>query len=305
MSERLVVDKTATPPKTPVLDRVVGLIAHRAPVSAEGIERLLSKAPKRRRAFRLEGVLNATKLLGRPVPFSLARNVYGRFVYVPSPVRPAPILRAARKQIKTWGMARIDDIVDHLKDPQISPSDVISLLIERHEDFRWLDLRLGWFGLSRYGRVNRVTTRLKKLLAVSSTVSLREAYGGLQKDHRLAGFGPPVKVFTEFCRELPGIRLANGFVSAIDPLDPESLLSPTERKLVGIMERHGVPITFGELRKASLEAGLSISSASVCVSTSPLVRNHSRGVYSLIGRGGRESFRSHPRKYSCPMTSQR
>lgn len=284
LSTRLIQDRTAKRPVTPVLDRAIQMIASHAPALAEGIERRLAISGHRRRAFRLEGVINAARVFGRPARFSLARNVSGRVVYVPSPVNSTLVLSVAKKQIKAWGMARIDDVAAALRPGKpLSAEDVTAALLESREDFRWLNRSLGWFWLSRFGR-NKVANRLNKILAVSNSVTLREAYTAMAKDYRLASFGPPRSVFAEFCRQIPGVQVGKGGAITRERFDPAEVLSSKEQKLIGIIEQHGAQITWKQLVSACREVGLSAGTASVFVSTSPLVQKRGRGVYSLIGR---------------------
>jgi hypothetical protein len=284
LSNHLIRARTATRPVTPALDRAIQMIAAHAPASADGIERQLARCGHRRRAFRLEGVINAARVFGRPAPFSLARNVSGRVVYMPSPVDSMQVMRAAKEHLKVWGMARIGDVAASVRSKRpISLDDVISALLESREDFRWLNQGLGWFWLSQFGR-NKVANRLTKILAVSSSVSLREAYAAIAKDYRIPSFGPPLSVFGEFCRQVPGIQLGQNGVITWDQTDRRQVLSSKEQKIINIIDRQGAQITWKELVKACGEVGLSTGTASVFVTTSPLVRKRSRGVYSLIGR---------------------
>ncbi len=284
LSTRLIQARTATRPVTPALDRAIQMIATHAPASAEGIERHLARHGHRRRAFRLEGVINAARVFGRPAHFSLARNVSGRVVYVPSPVNSMYVMSAAKKQVKAWGMARIADVAASVRSQRpISIDDVVSALLASREDFRWLNQSLGWFWFSQFGR-NKVANRLNKILAVSHEVSLREAYAAMAKDYRLASFGPPLSVFAEFCRQIPGIQVAKNGVITKDSVDCGQVLSSKEQKLIDVIARQGTQITWKELMRACGEIGLSSGTASVFVTTSPLIRKHSRGVYSLIGR---------------------
>lgn len=284
LSTRLIQDRTAKRPVTPALDRAIQIIANHAPASAEGIERRLAIRGHRKRAFRLEGILNAARVFGRPARFSLARNVSGRVVYVPSPVDSTLVLIAAKKQIKAWGMARIDDVAATvLPRRSLALDDVTSALLESREDFRWLNRRLGWFWLSRFGR-NKVANRLNKILAVSNSVTLREAYTALAKDYRLASFAPPFSVFMEFCRQIPGVVVRKDGVITSDTVVRAEVLSSKEQMLIGIIEQHFADITWRQLVNACRAVGLSAGTASVFVTTSPLVQKRSRGVYSLIGR---------------------
>jgi hypothetical protein len=284
LSTRLIRDRIAMRPVTPALDRAIEMIATQAPASAEGIERHLAIRGHRRRAFRLEGVINAARVFERPAHFSLARNISGRVVYVPSQVNSKLVMSAARKQVKAWGMARIRDVVAAVRSRKpISADDVTSVLIETREDFRWLDRRLGWFWLSRLGR-NKVANRLNKILAVSSSVSLSDSLAAMAKDYRLASFGPPLPVFAEFCRQIPGVHVAKDGMITRDAVDLSQVLSSAEQKLISILNQHGLRITWKELMKACDEIGISSATASVFASTSPLIRRHSRGVYSLVGR---------------------
>jgi hypothetical protein len=284
LSTRLLRDRTAMRPVTPALDHAIEIIGKHAPVPAERVERHLAMGGHRRRTFRLEGVINAARVFGRPIRFSLARNVSGRVVYVPSPVNSLLVLGAAKRQVEAWGMARIGDVAAGVRSRKpISLDDVISVLIESREDFRWLNRRLGWFWLSQFRR-NKVANRLYKILSVSSSVRLREAYAAMTKDSRLASFGPPLSVFAEFCRQIPGVQVVRDAVTTRDQIDRSRVLSSVEQKVIDIMDRHGVQITWKELMSACGDAGVSSASASVFATTSPLIRKHRRGVYSLIGR---------------------
>jgi hypothetical protein len=119
LSTCLIREKAAGPPVTPALDRAIAIIAKRAPAPAERFERHLAAAGHRRRAFRLEGVINAAKVFGRPVGFSLARSFSGRVVCVPSPVNSSVVLRAAKKRVEAWGMARIGDVAASISSPNL------------------------------------------------------------------------------------------------------------------------------------------------------------------------------------------
>lgn len=305
LSTCLIREKAATHPVTPALDRAIEIIAKRAPAPAERFERHLATGAHQRRTFRLEGVINAAKVFGRPVRFSLARSFSGRVVYVPSAVNSMLALKAAKKQVKAWGMARISDVAASIPSSKpVSLDDVASALIESRDDFRWLNRQLGWFWFSQFGR-SKVGNRLKKILAVSNPVALREVYAALAKDRRLAWFGPPLSVFAEFCSQIPGVQVDHRVLRATERIDRSQVLSPIEKRLVRAMDRHGAPITWKELVNACGEAGVSKATASVYASTSSLVRKDSRGIYRLVGRPASRSSAAaaQSRKYDAAKTA--
>lgn len=128
---------------------------------------------------------------------------------------------------------------------------------------------------------SKLTNAALKLLSVSRTVSLEQAYSGLRR--ALGSVVPPPEVLAAVLAHHPQIRVEQHVVSAHDSLDPDKVLSPAERIAIALFAAGGDVLLAGNFIDAMVSAGFSVPMASI-VLRRPYVRPIGAGIYGLRGR---------------------
>jgi len=127
----------------------------------------------------------------------------------------------------------------------------------------------------------RLTRALRKMLALSPSLTIAEIDDGLRRSLRPIRL--PLHVLRAYCASLDWIALdpATDTLSASVPLDPVRYLTPLERDLVGLVEQSGPVVDFRGTIRLAEEAGLNRTSVGIYLSRSPLLTTVGRGRYAL------------------------
>src|SRR5713101_7962778 len=92
-------------PVSPTLDRTIAFVVDHMPAAAGEIEADLRSQRLTSGLFRLEGVIKATELLGRRLPFSITEEGSERLVHGRDLPSIDTIICIAQRAISKWGMA--------------------------------------------------------------------------------------------------------------------------------------------------------------------------------------------------------
>lgn len=283
-------------PATPLLDRTFDLIRPLLPEQAGVLEVHLVAEGVSKDLFRLEGLLRAAELLGRPAPFCL-EHTEGKRVAVSSAVGSPwrAILTVARKSIARWGVATVTDVAAQVE----QPVDQVVQVLRMRSGFDWLDEAGGWFWLRTIPR-NRLRTTIRKILAVAGKIDISELRTGVGRHHRMKGFAPPRRVLLELCRRLPGCRVVEEMVIADPAISATEVLRATERTMFLILKEHGPVLPRAKFEALCCGAGMKKGTFYVYLDYSPIIEKYASGVYGLRGAdvtpGTIEALVSHPRR---------
>jgi len=270
-------------PFAPTLDRAITFVAEQLPESASEIESRLASRGLARTAFRLEGLDNAAKLLGREAAFSLTEVKAGRIIVAPDAEHLATaIISTARRSITHWGVATIEDVAAQAAKKSSFPAEVVARLLIEQEDFRWLDQATGWFWLRSVPR-NRLLNQIEKMLSVTDRIDVAELRRGIGRHHRMKGFAPPQRVLLELCRQTSWCQVTDRMVSACPPIDPKESVSETEFIMFEIMKECGLVLQRERFEEQCLARGMNRTTFYAYLNYSPILTKYARGVYGLCG----------------------
>jgi hypothetical protein len=288
---RQIVDATAgwlsgRRPISPMLDRAIAFVASRLPAAAGEIEAELNSKGLTSNCFRLEGVIRAAELLGKPVQFVITEVSGKRIVHAQDSSSIGTVIRIARRLIVHRGMATVSDVVAKARSVEFRPCDgnLVALILALQKGFAWLDRSAGWFWLSDSAN-NPALNRIRKILSVANPVKISEIGPGIARDYRMDGFSPPKRVLLEFCRQAPGLQVRNSIVTADPEINPDDVLTQSEKHIVRILADHNGILARWELKSLCLDMGMNRATLFHCLEYSPIISECAGGLCKLIGSG--------------------
>jgi len=271
-------------PAAPVLDAAIAFIRAHTPGLAGDIEGKLQSSGLSALPFRIEGILRAAELFGRPAPFSLTETPKVRLVHSLSPPALDAIIRAARRAVERRGVATLHAVSAELRGlaPETAGSRLIADLLNGAENIRWLDEAAGWFWLPDVPR-NPVVRRVRKVLSVANPVRLAELCAGVARESRLQSDPPPPAVLLELCRQTPGLRVDGESIAAEPAIDPREVLGDLEHAIVEVLVEQGGVMRRADLAVVCRERGVNRSSFYSALSQSPVIAVYPGGLLGVIG----------------------
>jgi hypothetical protein len=272
-------------PALPALDRTIAFVADRMPAAAEKIEAELRSQRLTSGLFRLEGVIKAAELLGRRLPFSITEVRGERLVHARDVPSVDTIVRIARRVIYRWGVATVSEVVAEVRKVEsgVCERKLVVSALTCLRGFHWLEKSGGWFWLSD-DRNNPILNRMRKILSVANPINISELRAGIGRDfRRIKGGAPPRTVLLEFCRQAPGLRVNEETVKAEPGVNPDDVLTPTERDIVHMLSEHDGTTAGAELKSACLGRGMNPATFYRWLLYSPIISRYAGGEYGLIG----------------------
>ena len=103
----------------------------------------------------------------------------------------------------------------------------------------------------------------------------------------MRGFSLPQRVFLEFCRQAPGLRVNDETVQAEPGVNSDDVLAKTEKEIVRMLSEHGGIITTSELKSVCLDMGVNGTTFYLNLLRSPIISTYGGHLYGLIGAGNR------------------
>jgi hypothetical protein len=275
---------------SPALDRTIAFVADHMPAAAEEIEAELRSQRLTSGLFRLEGVIRAAELLGKRLPFSITEVKGERLVHARDIPSVNTIVRIARRVIARWGMATISNVMTEVRKSGSGGGDrkLAVRALTCLGGFHWLEQSEDWFWLS--DARNPLLNRMRRILSIANPIGISELRAGIARDARMKGLSPPKRVFLEFCRQAPGLRLNDESVRAEPKLNPDDVLTQTERDIVHILFEHGGKMAASEFKSVCVGKGVNRQTFYHTLVNSPIISRHAAGRYGrygLIGSGER------------------
>jgi hypothetical protein len=267
----------------PVLDSVLAYIRGHPNRAAADIEAELQSEGLTGGRFRLEGILKACEVFERASGF-ITENVGGELFVVTSVEVANVILKVARSMVCRWGALTISDLCSQISASKATKveEEGVRRILQRHQDFRWLDEAGGWFWLAETPR-NALATRLRKVLCVAPRISISELRAAISRDRRMQGVAPPRRVLLAYCEQLAWCHVDGQDVSVAQPLDPAEVLSQAERAVRDILRSHGEAMSVQALEALCLNAGISRPRFWQLALGSAVVCRYAPGIYGLVG----------------------
>jgi len=270
----------------PVLDRAVAFLAAQIPRRLAALQTEFDRARFSACRLPIALVAEAMKLLGRKPPCVLAAVEKGYVAVAAGQLRlPAAIAQAAKRIAANYGAATLSRLTSELP-PRLRAAASRRLLDETLETlagFRWLDARRQWFQLDGTHPDYGLPNMIGKILSVCPRIEVGRMYTALLRNRRSRRPLPPPKVLLEFCRHMPGVRVEGRTIVGGASRSRSAPLADVERIVVRTLRRHGPILGRAELEDLCLRAGVNRYSFNAAVMSSPVIAQHGRGVYGLLG----------------------
>jgi hypothetical protein len=287
--------KRARSPDTvsPVMDRALALIIQRLPCPAAQLEAELVEQGLSAVGMSIESIAAGARLLGRSAPFQTVNvrdqkrgcSPEGRLVIRPDQLRAVlASVNLAKKEVYFHGLTtvqRIQRAISTRYGSRAGP-DLARQTLPLLSGFCWLDEPTGWFRLRSVER-HGLPRAIDKALAVAGSVSIGELRTALRRNRRLWKTPPPKNVLLEFCRQMPGVRIAGDRVIADPPRDWRKALTGVEAKLVALLKAQGPVMERGAMEDFCVAHGMNRFSFHAFVSWSPVIAQYGHSIYGLLG----------------------
>jgi len=269
-------------PYAPALDRALEAIYALLPAGKVDIEHALVDQGIVSSQLDLSGIEMAARVLGRGASLSIVGS--GIMTDDAESTREASVVvRAAHKAVSRWGVATHDDVAVSASDLGQDPvgSELVVRVLTACPGYRLLDAEAGWFTM--LSQRSSLRSRMRKILSVTSPISVAELRAGLGRHYRVQGFAPPSRVLLALCELLPGYRVEGSTVFAEPALDWRAVLSGVERQMVGVLKEHGPVMSRIDYEELCVARGVGKSTFYVYLDYSPVLHRYARGVYGLRG----------------------
>jgi hypothetical protein len=285
----------------PVMDRALALLQRRLPASAAALENELAGQGMTAIHMILESVATGAELLGRPVPFQIAKVDSDRLAVRPEQVEAvSAVVDLAKKEVYFHGLSRvrrIERMVAQRFPGRVGP-ELVAQTLPLMKGFAWLDEPSGWF---RLGHIHKhgLPKTIDKILAVAGEVTLAEMRTAMGRNRRLWKDPPPENVLLELCRQTPHVRIEGDRIISDPPRNWRKALTGVEARLVAILRKHGPVMERGALEDLCVAGGMNRFSFHAFVSWSPVVAQYGHSVYGLLGS------RVSPQKVNALLAARR
>jgi len=269
----------------PRLEAAIREVESLCPRPAEDIERQLQKLGIARTPFRLEGLLNAARILGCRVAFGIIR-VRGQRMAIRGDEarRIREVIRCSEAAVRSRGTATVREIAmlaSEVTSEEVS-EDLVTVALECVESLQWLDNDKVWFTV-RHVRKNRVVSRIRKILSVSPEIHVSELRRGVARHRVMDGYAPPSRVLLEMCSKLDWCIVDGDTVRLSTPGTWAFAIRGVERQIAEILRHHGGVMHRNELDAACADAGITSATTQMHLSNSPILDRLAVGIYALRG----------------------
>jgi hypothetical protein len=145
----------------------------------------------------------------------------------------------------------------------------------------WLAGHDDWLRVS--GGDRRIANTLRKMLSISSPLTLADAHDGLRRSFRPVLL--PAEKLRRVCESLGWLTVDHDrlTVSTGLTLDQKRILSPVERRLVSIFRSAGPVLSFRRAVDLGVRSGLNRNTVGVYLTRTPILQTVERGRYALRG----------------------
>ncbi|MEZ5963093.1 MAG: DNA-directed RNA polymerase subunit alpha C-terminal domain-containing protein [Planctomycetota bacterium] len=194
------------------------------------------------------------------------------------------VVSSVPRQVDHWGAIAMEDLIQDQSANNASltiPPEALTQVVSGLPGFEWLDSDGQWFWIKGRSR-NRVVNRIRKILSVTDTLSLRELRAGVARDHCMEGFAPPRHVLAKMCESLPFAEVEGAIVRRAKAIS-RSVLGEAERKLVEILEANGGCMATDDVEAAAQRAGVGDPSIWRQLTYSSTITRPAPGTYALRG----------------------
>jgi len=194
----------------------------------------------------------------------------------------------AESLMRIRGCANVIELTDRAREifgPNTS-QNFTEAVIRTGARFEWLDQENGWFWYmpNRSGGSNRLINQIKRVMAVTPSIRLREFRAAIRRDHRRGSFAPPLKVLAAVCKRLFFIRVDGDAVIRIPSVPRwDDVLGPHEATLMSTLKASAPLLSGEELVARCRQRGMKENTISQLMSRSAILTMPVPGLYALVG----------------------
>ena len=263
-------------PWLPVVEAALELLVESSPISSDDAAELLRSEKLADATFDPFGVVTAARMAGLgPRPIAV-----GQALYMGKQAQEAiVVVDAARKVVSRAGAASLGAILDYLGHSSFN-HDQIRRILSIDSETRWLDSERNWLFLPT--PKNRAANHLRKMLAVTPSLSLTEVREGMRR-YRGRDVNLPSVVLLALCECFGWVRVVGDRVLAAEPLDYREVLENTEETLVDIFRKHGPVLDRATAVDLGEQFGLDRTTTGLYLGWSPIIERLVVNRYTLRG----------------------
>jgi hypothetical protein len=239
--------------------------------------------------FSCEALVSAAAVFMETPPFELVRfGIKDGLVKSGTADGINHLALTAENLMQIRGCANILELTDHAREifgPNTS-QNFTEAIIRTGIRFEWLDQDSGWFWYmpNRSRGSNRLIDQIKRIMAVTPSVSLQELRAAIRRNHRWGGFAPPLKVLAAVCKRLFFIRVDGEAVLRIPSMPQwEEVLGSHEATLMSIFRASAPLLRREELVARCRHRGIKESIIKQMMSRSAILTMPVPGMYALVG----------------------
>jgi hypothetical protein len=239
--------------------------------------------------FSCEALVSAAAVFRENPPFELVR-FGGRDGLVKSGTANGinHLALTAQSLMRIRGCTNIIELTDRAREifGANTSQSFTEAVIRAGARFEWLDQESGWFWYmpDRGGGSNRLINQIKRVMAVTPSIRLRELRAAIRRDHRWGSFAPPLKVLASVCKRLFFLRVDADVVIRIPSVPRwDDVLGPHEATLVSILQASAPLLSHEELVACCRRRGMKENAISQLMSRSAILTMPVTGMYALVG----------------------
>ena len=197
-------------------------------------------------------------------------------------------LKAIRSEIKrqssNQGYAKISDLLSFCQKQgiQISQNELMSALKETG-DLRFLNSEEDAFVI--IGVRNRLFNGISKCLITHRPLKAVRIKDGLRRYARLTQI-PTTSELLEFCKVHPELEVTNNNIDWVSSFDSQDVMSDTEGQFINAFDRPNEVLTFKELQRRCLRAGVNPVTVYLYAARLPCLESDGYGRFALRGCPG-------------------
>jgi transcriptional regulator with XRE-family HTH domain len=260
----------------PATEAALDVLAERAPLTRERAAEVVREEGLARTLVDPAGIINAARMAGIP----LEVEIKGDRVYGPFQQRiVGGVLEGCRKIVLRNGAGSVTAAVERFEGDNVDRATIRQIL-ELDSEVVWLDEEREWFFIGT--GENRAENYLRKMLAVSSSLTLNEVREGMQR-YRDRAVSLPRSVLRELCKCFQWVEVDGDTVRSLVSLDYRKVLTDTEATMVDIFREDGPVLDRADAIELADRRGLNRTTTGLYLGWSAIIERIAPNRYALRG----------------------
>ena len=224
--------------------------------------------------------MSAAVACGLSVPFTVKTIGDTRFVLLPGQHDALLMVdEIAVAMLGARGIATVSEVGERVGLGE--HPGLVKAILNRNNDFRWLDSANEWFWAPRM-RGNRIVSRVRQILNQVPEVSADLLHAGLLWKEQLCSGLLPLPILLELCVAQDWCEVMGNNVRCKDPAIRARAEHSAENRVLGILRGSGGALRIEDFQELRIREGITGGAISVILTTSSLIQNID-GVCRLPG----------------------